>query len=59
MDRLGDFLFENGYHRIKLKKNPTNHFEIIVYVNKVKGNFILDTGASNSCIIPTDRADST
>lgn len=50
MDSLGDFLFENGYHRIKLKKNPTNHFEIVVRVNKVKGNFILDTGASNSCM---------
>ena len=50
MDNLKDFLFEQGYVRIKLKKTVTNHFEIKLKINKIKGLFILDTGASNSCV---------
>jgi len=50
MDDLKDFLFEQGYYRIKLKKTVTNHFEIKLKINKIKGLFILDTGASNSCV---------
>ncbi|MEN8124949.1 MAG: retropepsin-like aspartic protease [Bacteroidota bacterium] len=50
MKKLKDFLFEQGYQRIKLKKTVTNHFEIKASINKVKGTFILDTGASNSCV---------
>ncbi len=50
MDQLKDFLFEQGYIRIKLKKTVTNHFEIKLKINKIKGLFILDTGASNSCV---------
>jgi len=36
--------------RVKLKKTITNHFEIRARINKTKGRFILDTGASKSCI---------
>ena len=50
MDNLKDFLFEQDYIRIKLKKTVTNHFEIKLKINKIKGLFILDTGASNSCV---------
>ncbi len=50
MKNLKEFLFEQGYHRVKLKKTATNHIEIKVKINKVKGCFILDTGASNSCV---------
>ncbi len=50
MKNLKDFLFNQGYFRVKLKKTVTNHFEIKVKINKVKGRFILDTGASNSCV---------
>ncbi len=50
MQDLKDFLFERGYVRIKLKKTVTNHFEIKAKINGVKGNFILDTGASKSCV---------
>jgi len=50
MDDLREFLTEKGYHRVKLKKTITNHFEIKARINGVKGNFILDTGASGSCI---------
>lgn len=50
MTKLTDFLSNQGYQKIKLKKINTNHFEIKAKVNSVKGNFILDTGASNSCV---------
>lgn len=47
---LKDFLLEKGYTKIKLKLTKTNHFEIKATINGVKGLFILDTGASNSCV---------
>lgn len=47
---LKKHLIKNGYTSIKLKMTKTNHFEIKAIVNGVKGRFILDTGASNSCI---------
>lgn len=50
MDTLYTFLKERGYTRTKLHLTQTNHFEIIATINGVKGLFILDTGASNSCV---------
>jgi len=50
MDELKNFLLDQGYVRIKLKKTATNHFEIKASINGVKGSFILDTGASKSCV---------
>ena len=47
---LQEFLLRQGYIKIKLKFTKTNHFEIKAIINGVKGRFILDTGASNSCI---------
>ena len=47
---LQDFLLEKGYIKVKLKLTKTNHFEIKASLNGVKGLFILDTGASNSCV---------
>ncbi len=47
---LKDFLIDKGYTKIKLKLTKTNHFEIKSSINGVKGLFILDTGASNSCV---------
>lgn len=47
---LQEFLLSQGYLKIKLKLTKTNHFEIKVIINGIKGRFILDTGASNSCI---------
>lgn len=44
------FLADKNYHCIKLKKTETNHFEIKAKINGKKGRFILDTGASNSCV---------
>ena len=47
---LGDYLTERGYKKIKLRLTRTNHFEITATINGVKGRFILDTGASSSCV---------
>jgi predicted aspartyl protease len=50
MEGLEDFLLNKGYIKVKLHLTKTNHFEIKVTLNGVKGLFILDTGASNSCV---------
>ena len=50
MTTLKDFLLEKGYTKIKLTLTKTNHFEIKATINGVKGLFILDTGASSSCV---------
>jgi len=47
---LQDFLLSKGYTKIKLHLTKTNHFEIIAKINGVKGRFIVDTGASSSCV---------
>lgn len=47
---LEEFLLNKGYIRVKLRLTKTNHFEIKATLNGVKGRFILDTGASNSCV---------
>ncbi|MFK2819323.1 retropepsin-like aspartic protease [Flavobacteriaceae sp. LMIT009] len=47
---LQNLLSKKGYIRVKLKFTKTNHFELKATINGVKGRFILDTGASNSCI---------
>jgi predicted aspartyl protease len=50
MEGIKDFLINKGYTKVKLHLTKTNHFEIKVTLNGVKGLFILDTGASNSCV---------
>ena len=50
METLRDFLLAKGYLKIKLKFTKTNHFEIKASINGIKGRFILDTGASSSCV---------
>ncbi len=50
MSRLKKALKKKKYIRIKLKRMKTNHLELKAKINGVKGRFILDTGASNSCI---------
>jgi predicted aspartyl protease len=47
---LQEFLVRQGYTKIKLHVTKTNHFEIIAKINGKKGRFIVDTGASNSCV---------
>ncbi|MBU2927903.1 retropepsin-like aspartic protease [Winogradskyella psychrotolerans] len=50
METLKEFLINKGYSKVKLKFTKTNHFEIKATINGVKGRFILDTGASSSCV---------
>jgi hypothetical protein len=50
METLQGFLLDKGYTKIKLNLTKTNHFEIKAIINDVKGLFILDTGASSSCV---------
>ncbi len=50
MKNLHEILKKSGYKKIPFKVSKTQHLLIKATVNGVKGNFILDTGASNSCI---------
>lgn len=50
MASLKKVLRKKKYIKIKLKKMITNHLELKAEINGVKGTFILDTGASNSCV---------
>ena len=50
MKQLEKILKKKKYIKIKLKKIATNHLELKANINDVKGKFILDTGASNSCV---------
>ncbi|NJN50289.1 MAG: clan AA aspartic protease [Polaribacter sp.] len=43
-------LLRKKYTAVKLKKTVTNHFEFKLKLNNIKGRFILDTGASNTCV---------
>ncbi|MAM19755.1 MAG: retropepsin-like aspartic protease [Christiangramia sp.] len=47
---LKKLLKEKGYHQIKLKYTKTNHLELVAKINDIEGNFILDTGASSTCV---------
>lgn len=50
MPSLKVFLHKKKYIDIPLVLTATNHFEVTATINGVKGRFILDTGASNTCI---------
>ncbi|MFV8358163.1 hypothetical protein ACNQGB_18510 [Flavobacterium sp. XS1P32] len=39
-----------NYKKVKFKITKTQHLLIKAKINGVIGNFILDTGASNSCV---------
>jgi predicted aspartyl protease len=50
MDYLPYLLKKENYKKIKFKVSKTQHLLIKASINGVKGNFILDTGASSSCV---------
>lgn len=50
MENLHEVLKKEKYRKIKFKVTKTQHLLIKAKINDVSGNFILDTGASNSCI---------
>ena len=50
MKSLKKYLRAKKYTRIPLAFTATNHFEVSAKINGISGRFILDTGASNTCI---------
>jgi predicted aspartyl protease len=50
MKNLHAKLKKGDYKKVKFKITKTQHLLIKAKINGVKGNFILDTGASNSCV---------
>lgn len=50
MSSLKNFLKKKNYTKVPLVLTATNHFEIMAKVNGITGRFILDTGASNTCV---------
>lgn len=50
MENLHTLLKKQGYKRIKFKLSKTQHLLVKGKINGVDGVFILDTGASNSCV---------
>jgi predicted aspartyl protease len=50
MASLREFLLNKGYIRVRLFPTQTNHLELKAKINGIEGSFILDTGASSSCI---------
>ncbi len=48
--QLRKFLESDGFYRIPLKKLATGHYLFSAKINGVLGHFILDTGASTSCV---------
>ncbi|MDT8415378.1 MAG: retropepsin-like aspartic protease [Flavobacteriaceae bacterium] len=43
-------LLEKGYTRVRLVITKTNHLEIVAKLNRLSARFLVDTGASNSCL---------
>ena len=50
MPQLRNLLEGKGFYRIPLKKIKSGHYKFSAKINSISGNFILDTGASSSCI---------
>jgi len=48
--KLKTFLQESSYSSVTFKRIKTNHIQIKAEINGLKGLFIIDTGASNTCI---------
>lgn len=50
MENLHEVLKKEKYKKIKFKVTKTQHLLVKAKINSISGNFILDTGASNSCV---------
>ncbi|MCV2485862.1 retroviral-like aspartic protease family protein [Flavobacterium sp. SH_e] len=50
MENLHEILKIEKYKKIKFKITKTQHLQIKAKINGISGNFILDTGASNTCV---------
>lgn len=50
MENLYLTLKDKGYKKINFRISKTQHLRIKAKINDIVGEFILDTGASNSCV---------
>ncbi|MEL1241193.1 retropepsin-like aspartic protease [Flavobacterium flavipallidum] len=50
MKNLHEILKKENYKKVKFKITKTQHLLVKAKINGVEGRFILDTGASNSCV---------
>ena len=50
MENLQQLLKKNKYKKIKFRITKTRHLLLKAKINGISGSFILDTGASNSCV---------
>jgi len=50
MSELRNLLEDKGFYRIPLKRLKSGHYKFSAKINSILGDFILDTGASTSCI---------
>ena len=50
MENLHAILKTEKYQKIRFKIIKTQHLLVKAKINGISGNFILDTGASNSCV---------
>lgn len=50
MEEIQEFFRSKKYKKIKFKVLKTQHLLVTAKINGIKGTFILDTGASNSCV---------
>lgn len=56
MASLKKYLKKKGFIPVQMKRTTTDHFEIKAILNGIEGRFIVDTGASNTCV-SIDRAE--
>lgn len=54
--QLRKFMTDGGFFRIPLKKLATGHYLFDAKINGISGSFILDTGASTSCVGITESS---
>ena len=50
MASLKKYLKKKGFIPVKMSRTTTDHFEVDAQINGVTGRFIVDTGASNTCL---------
>ena len=50
MSQIPEILNQQGYKSIPFRVTKTQHLVLYAKINGVRGRFILDTGASNSCL---------
>lgn len=48
--QLRKFMESDGFYRIPLQRLATGHYLFSAKINHIPGDFILDTGASTSCV---------